>query len=120
MLQGAFSGRYIIAPLLARLEANLDVEITDGPQCLGAVAGELRDGDLFVWADGADHLRAAVSGLGMMITINAGAATLGTPIFGYIVDRTGSYSIGWQILAAAIAVGTFAMAILLNDTARKY
>ena len=27
----------------------------------------------------------------MMITINAGAATLGTPMFGYIVDRTGSY-----------------------------
>ena len=60
------------------------------------------------------------AGLGMMITINAGAATLGTPIFGYIVDRTGSYSIGWQVLAAAIAIGTFTMAILLNDTARKY
>ena len=60
------------------------------------------------------------AGLGMMITINAGAATLGTPIFGYIVDRTGSYPIGWQVLAAAIAVGTFSMAILLNDTARKY
>ena len=38
----------------------------------------------------------------MMITINSGAATLGTPVFGYIVDRTGSYALGWQMLAAAI------------------
>ena len=52
----------------------------------------------------------------MMITINAGAATLGTPIFGYIVDRTGSYPIAGQVLAAAIAVGMLAMATLLNDT----
>jgi hypothetical protein len=27
------------------------------------------------------------TGLGVMITINAGCVTLGTPIFGYIVDR---------------------------------
>jgi MFS family permease len=60
------------------------------------------------------------AGLGMMITINAGAATLGTPIFGYIVDRTGSYPIAWQVLAAAIAVGMLAMAALLNDTARTH
>ena len=35
--------------------------------------------------------------MGLMITINAGAATLGTPIFGYIVDRTGSYALAWQV-----------------------
>jgi len=58
------------------------------------------------------------AGLGMMITINAGAATLGTPVFGYIVDRTGSYPIAWQILAAAIAVGMLAMATLLKETVR--
>jgi MFS transporter, ACS family, aldohexuronate transporter len=58
------------------------------------------------------------AGLGMMITINAGAATLGTPIFGYIVDRTGSYPVAWQVLAAAIAAGTLAMATLLNETVR--
>lgn len=58
------------------------------------------------------------AGLGMMITINAGAATLGTPIFGYIVDRTGSYPVAWQVLAVAIAVGTLAMATLLNETVR--
>jgi cyanate permease len=53
-----------------------------------------------------------------MITINAGAATLGTPIFGYIVDRTGSYAIAWQVLAVAISIGIFAMAILLKEPRR--
>jgi predicted MFS family arabinose efflux permease len=55
------------------------------------------------------------AGLGMMITINAGAATLGTPIFGYIVDRTGSYPIAWQVLAVSITIGMVAMAILLKE-----
>jgi len=58
------------------------------------------------------------AGLGMMITINAGAATLGTPSFGYIVDRTGSYAIAWQFLAVAIAIGMLAMAVLLKEPAR--
>jgi len=58
------------------------------------------------------------AGLGMMITINAGAATLGTPVFGYIVDRTDSYPVAWQVLAAAIAVGTLAMATLLKESVR--
>jgi hypothetical protein len=40
------------------------------------------------------------AGLRLMIAINAGCATLGTPIFGYIVDRTGSYAIAWQVLGA--------------------
>jgi MFS family permease len=56
--------------------------------------------------------------LGMMITINAGAATLGTPVFGYIVDRTGSYAVGWQILAAAISFGIVSMALLLREPPR--
>ena len=41
--------------------------------------------------------------LGLMITINAGAATLGTPLFGFIVDRSESYAIAWQALAGAVA-----------------
>jgi ACS family hexuronate transporter-like MFS transporter len=56
--------------------------------------------------------------LGMMITINAGAATIGTPVFGHIVDRTGSYATGWQILAAAISVGIVSMAVLLKEPQR--
>jgi MFS transporter, ACS family, hexuronate transporter len=56
--------------------------------------------------------------LGMMITINAGAATIGTPVFGHIVDRTGSYATGWQILAAAISLGIVSMAVLLKEPQR--
>ena len=55
------------------------------------------------------------AGLGMMITINSGAATLGTPVFGYIVDRTGSYALGWQILAALLTAGIIALALLLKE-----
>lgn len=55
------------------------------------------------------------AGLGMMITINAAAATVGTPIFGYIVDRTGSYSFAWQILAGVITLGIAAVAVLLKE-----
>jgi MFS family permease len=56
------------------------------------------------------------AGLGMMITINAAAATVGTPIFGYIVDRTGSYAFAWQLLAGAIVIGILAVALLLKES----
>jgi ACS family hexuronate transporter-like MFS transporter len=59
------------------------------------------------------------AGLGMMITINAAAATVGTPVFGYIVDRTGSYPIGWSVLAATISAGVVALAILLKEPRRQ-
>ena len=55
------------------------------------------------------------AGLGMMITINAAAATIGTPVFGYIVDQTGSYAFAWQILAVAVAAGIVAVAVLLKE-----
>ncbi|MGH7795473.1 MAG: MFS transporter [Candidatus Binatia bacterium] len=55
------------------------------------------------------------AGLGTMITINAAAATVGTPVFGYIVDRTGSYAFAWQILAGAVTVGIIAVACLLKE-----
>ena len=66
---------------------------------IGEIAGKARTG----------------AGLGMMITINAAAATLGTPVFGHIVDRTGSYAVGWQVLALAIAVGIVGLAVLLKE-----
>jgi MFS family permease len=69
---------------------------------IGEIAGKARTG----------------AGLGMMITINAACATLGTPLFGYIVDRTGSYAFAWQILAASITVGILAMAVLLKEPRR--
>src|SRR5581483_554857 len=66
---------------------------------IGEIAGKARTG----------------AGLGMMITINSAAATLGTPVFGYIVDRTGSYALAWQILAATVALGILGLALLLKE-----
>jgi MFS family permease len=66
---------------------------------IGEIAGKARTG----------------AGLGLMITINAGCATLGTPIFGYIVDRTGSYAIAWQVLGAFLTVGIIGLVTLLKD-----
>ncbi len=57
-------------------------------------------------------------GLGMMITINAACATVGTPLFGYIVDRTGSYPVGWRVVAATLAVGVFGLATLIREPHR--
>ena len=55
----------------------------------------------------------------MMITINAGAATLGTPLFGYIVDRTGSYRARLaSALPARSRSACVAMAIFLKETVR--
>jgi MFS transporter, ACS family, hexuronate transporter len=56
--------------------------------------------------------------LGMMITINAACATLGTPLFGYMVDRTGSYSLAWRALAGALALGVIGLAVLVKEPRR--
>lgn len=56
--------------------------------------------------------------LGMMITINATAATIGTPLFGHVVDRTGSYPLAWQLLAALLGLGIFGLAALLREPQR--
>ncbi|HSK29468.1 MAG TPA: MFS transporter, partial [Candidatus Limnocylindria bacterium] len=56
--------------------------------------------------------------MGLMITINAAAATLGTPLFGYIVDLTGSYAVAWQLLAGAIALGCVGLMLFLKETRR--
>ena len=69
---------------------------------IGEIAGKARTG----------------AGLGMMITINAGCATLGTPLFGYIVDRTGSYPVGWRVVAATLAVGILGLATLIREPRR--
>jgi len=69
---------------------------------IGEIAGKARAG----------------AGLGMMITINAACATIGTPLFGYLVDRTGSYAVGWQLLAATLAVGVLGLATLIREPGR--
>jgi sugar phosphate permease len=70
---------------------------------IGEIAGKARTG----------------SALGIMIAVNSLCATLGTPIFGYIVDRTGSYATAWQTLAALLAVGIIGLATMLREPDRK-
>ncbi len=53
--------------------------------------------------------------LGIVITINSLGAIFGTPLFGYLVDVTGSYSIAWQLLAGAILVGILALTFFLKE-----
>jgi len=50
-----------------------------------------------------------------MITINAGCATLGAPIFSYIVDRTGSYAIGLAGAGGICNGGHYWLITLLKD-----
>ena len=56
--------------------------------------------------------------MGLMITINAAAATLGTPLFGYIVDRTDSYAMAWKVLAGSIGLGCVGMMVFLKEPRR--
>jgi len=53
--------------------------------------------------------------LGIVITINSVGAIFGTPLFGYLVDVTGSYAIAWQALAGAILVGILALSFFLKE-----
>ncbi len=53
--------------------------------------------------------------LGLMITINAMGTVVGTPLFGYIVDATGSYVIAWQALAGVLALGTLNIAVFVSE-----
>jgi ACS family hexuronate transporter-like MFS transporter len=53
--------------------------------------------------------------LGVVITFNSVGTIIGTPLFGYLVDVTGSYSTAWQALAAAILVGILALAVFLEE-----
>ncbi|MFQ5682569.1 MAG: MFS transporter [Candidatus Binatia bacterium] len=53
--------------------------------------------------------------LGIVITVNAVGALVGTPLFGYLVDSTGSYSIAWQALGGLILLGTLALSFFLVE-----
>ena len=97
------SSHYFLLPML--FVAGVSIVGYQGVSyaLIGEIAGKSRTG----------------AGLGMMITINAGAATIGTPVFGYIVDHTGSYAIGWKALAATIVVGIIGLATLLKEPRRS-
>jgi len=53
--------------------------------------------------------------LGLVITVNSVGAIVGTPLFGYLVDASGSYSTAWNILAATVLLGVLALALFLRE-----
>ncbi len=53
--------------------------------------------------------------LGMVITLNSIGVIFGTPLFGYLVDATGSYSIAWLALAGTILLGMLALIFYLKE-----
>jgi MFS transporter, ACS family, hexuronate transporter len=93
------SSYYLLLPILFLAGVSIVGYQGVSYALIGEIAGKARTG----------------AGLGMMITINSAAATLGTPVFGYIVDRTGSYALAWQTLAATVSLGILGLAILLKE-----
>jgi MFS family permease len=53
--------------------------------------------------------------LGLMVTVNSLGVIFGTPLFGYIVDWTGSYATAWQALAAVVLAGILVFAFFVKD-----
>ncbi|MFQ5852138.1 MAG: MFS transporter [Candidatus Binatia bacterium] len=53
--------------------------------------------------------------LGLMVTINSVGTIFATPIFGYLVDVTGSYPIAWRALSGTILLGTLAFIFFLKE-----
>ena len=53
--------------------------------------------------------------LGIVITVNSVGTIIGTPLFGHLVDSTGSYSIAWLLLAGAILLGIMALIFFLKE-----
>jgi MFS transporter, ACS family, aldohexuronate transporter len=53
--------------------------------------------------------------LGLLITFNSIGTIIGTPLFGYLVDITGTYAAAWSALAAVILSGILAMLFFLEE-----
>jgi ACS family hexuronate transporter-like MFS transporter len=53
--------------------------------------------------------------LGLVITANSLGTIFGTPLFGYLVDRTGSYTVAWQALGGVVFVGIVALILFLRE-----
>jgi sugar phosphate permease len=96
---GPQSSLYLLLPILFLAGVCLVGYQGVSYALIGELAGKARTG----------------SALGMMITINAACATVGTPLFGYIVDRTESYPVAWMLLAGSLGVGVLGLAIFLTE-----
>lgn len=65
-------------------------------------------------AEIAGHGRTGAA-LGLLITFNSIGTIIGTPLFGYLVDVTGTYAAAWSALAAVILAGILAMLFFLEE-----
>jgi len=66
---------------------------------IGEIAGKARTG----------------AALGIVITVNSLGTIVGTPLFGHLVDVTGSYSIAWRALSGTIFLGILALILFLRE-----
>ncbi len=57
------------------------------------------------------------SALGIVISVNSLGAILGTPLFGYLVDKTGSYPVAWSALGVTVLIGVLALKFFFEETA---
>ncbi len=62
------------------------------------------------------ELAGVVTGLASVITLVGNI--LGPPIFGYIIDTTGSYRIGWQFLAVTAILGAILLLFVREERRR--
>jgi MFS family permease len=56
--------------------------------------------------------------LGIVISVNSLGAIFGTPLFGYVVDKTGSYPLAWNLLGATVLVGVLALKFFFDEPPR--
>lgn len=61
----------------------------------------------------------AGSALGVMITVNSIGAIAGTPLFGWIVDATGSYAAAWRLLGGAVLCGSAGLLFCATERRRR-
>ena len=63
------------------------------------------------WAVETTEQRLAGSAMGYNMLATHIGGMIGPPVFGAIVDATGTYASGWLLTAAVVAVGAFLLAV---------
>lgn len=66
---------------------------------IGEIAGKARTG----------------AAMGLVISINSIGAIFGTPLFGYIVDASGSYSVAWRALGGTVLIGIVGLWVFVRE-----
>ena len=61
----------------------------------------------------------AATGTGMSMTLNQFGVVGGPPLFGFVVDVTGSYPAGWTLLTICCAAGVAMSLVMAKGEARN-